>query len=190
MILAGELATLAAEYRSTWSGRCRSRQRTAYTEGEEGLRLRSDFIRWLCRLAHKQGGNMILTERIERDGKVILVLEGDDKGKTVEHCLAEAIVRTIDAAGSVSAWAIHFASLHHPFSTTQRLREMKEKFRKWWLGELAERAGMESFIPGADDFAYRFDKTQFKYYFSPHFVAWLRREYLDRETEPADVPAR
>jgi len=64
---------------------------------------------------------------------------------------------------------------------------MKEKFRKWWLSSLDPLA---TFIPGADDFAYRFDKTQFKYYFSPHFVAWLRREYLDRETEPADVPAR
>lgn len=187
MILAGELAALAAEYRSTWSGRCRSRQRTAYTEGAEGLRLRSDFIRWLCRRAHKQGGNMVLTERIERDGKVILVLEGDDKGKTVEHCLAEAIVRTIDAAGSVSAWAIHFASLHHPFSTTQRLREMKEKFRKWWLGDLMARvAPGDSFIPGNDDYAYRFAKSECMYYFSPHFIAWLRTTYLQ---EPENVPA-
>ena len=76
---------------------------------------------------------MVLTQRIEEAGKVILVLEGNDAGKTVERCLAEAILQTIDAAGSVSSWAIHFASLHHPFSTTQRLREMAYILVYFWV---------------------------------------------------------
>ena len=127
---------------------------------------------------------MVLTQRIEEAGKVILVLEGNDEGKTVEQCLAEAILQTIDAAGSVSSWAIHFASLHHPFSTTQRLREMAAKFYKAWYPEIMLVTDM---LPGSDDFAYRFDKAAFKYYFSPHFVAWLRKTYLAQE--PDHVPA-
>ena len=122
---------------------------------------------------------MVLTKRIEEAGKIVLVLEGNDEGKTVEQCLAEAILQTIDAAGSVSSWAIHFASLHHPFSTTQRLREMAAKFNLWWMKEFAVEYA-EGGKRGADDFAYRFDKAAFKYYFSPHFVAWLKREYVEK----------
>lgn len=131
---------------------------------------------------------MVLTERIEQDGKVVLVFTGNDKGKTVERCLAEAICALAEKDGSVSSWAIHFASLHHPFSTTQRLREMKDKFEAWWQGDLLSRLPLdESFAPGRDDFAYRFEKSEFKYYFSPHFREWLRREYLEKE--PDHVPA-
>lgn len=127
---------------------------------------------------------MVLTQKIEYEGKVILVLEGNDAGKTVEQIVAEAIVHGVDAAGSMSAWALHFCSIHHPFSTMQRLREMAALFSKWWLDQLDP----ATYKRGQDDYAYRFDKAQCRYFFSPHFVAWLRREYISADPEPANVP--
>ena len=134
---------------------------------------------------------MILTNMYEKPEEVILVLKGTEAGKTVEECVAEAILEGIDAAGSISSWALHFASMHHPFSTMQRLREMKKEFQKWWLADLGNRVMLgQSFIPGPDDYAFRFVKSEMRYYFSPHFVRWLRHEYIEKkQQEPADVPA-
>jgi hypothetical protein len=186
MIFAGDLLDLEKEYQNSWSGRCRGRARTAYTIGAEGLELRSDFIRWLGRRAIKnKEAKMILVHRDIKPGTMVLVFEGNDEGKTVEHILAEAICKLAPQnGGMVSSWAIHFCAMRHPFSTTQRLREMKEKFRKWWLGDLDP---METFIPGCDDFAYRWIPSENMYVFSPHFISWLREEYLEKG--PDHVPA-
>jgi hypothetical protein len=181
MIFSGSLFDLVSEYQRSWSGRCRGKARTAYTIGAEGLVLRSDFLRWLRRRAIKnKEAKMVMVQRIEKPGTTVLVFEGNDEGETVEQILAEAICKIAPKnGGMVSSWAIHFCAMHHPFSTTQRLREMKDKFRKWWLSDLTTRmAPGDSFIPGSDDYAYRFAKSECMYYFSPHFIAWLRETYL------------
>jgi len=131
---------------------------------------------------------MVLVQRVVKPGMMVLVFEGNDEGKTVEQILAETICRLNKDGEGVSSWAIHFCSMHHPFSATQRLREMGAAFKKWWLKDLMGRIDpMEIFIPGSDDYAYRFVKREFRYYFSPHFITWLREEYLEKE--PGDVPA-
>jgi len=191
MIFAGNLLDLEAEYHKSWSGRSRGKARTAYTVGAESLCLRSDFIRWLARQAHK-GGNMVLTKRIEEEGKTILVLEGNDSGKTVEQLVAEVIcklgrdlrpVRVICNLGRdlrpVSSWAIHFASMRHPFSTTQRLRDLAAQF------DLYRKANGGPI----DLIAYSWNKEEMAYTFQPEFIDFLEREIMAK-LEPANVPAR
>ena len=125
---------------------------------------------------------MVLIQRTVKPGMMVLVFEGDDEGKTVEQILAETICRLNKDGEGVSSWAIHFCSMHHPFSTTQRLREMGAAFRKWWLDEYINfNFPKGTFIPGSDDYAYRFVKREFRYYFSPHFITWLQKEYLEKE---------
>lgn len=178
MILIGNLDGLAAAYRATWSGLCRGNPRGTYTIGAEGYSFRLDFIRWLKRQAIKNKEDiMVLVQRIEKPGTTVLVFEGNDEGKTVEQILAETICRLAPNGGSVDSWAIHFASMHHPFGTTQRLRELTEKWKKYWTqGTQLQTPDIVSsgYAP-----AYRFVKSEFKYYFNWEFVAWLRREYLE-----------
>jgi len=183
MILIGNLDSLSAEYCSSWSGRCRGNPRKTFVIEAGKIVLRLDFIRWLRRRAIKnKEDNMVLVQRIERPGATVLVFEGNDEGKTVEQLVAEVICRLAPNGGPVDSWAIHFSSMHHPFSTMQRLRELAASFKKWWLEDyFTTHDGMETFIPGSDDYAYRFVKKEFKYYFSLHFVNWLRREYLESE---------
>lgn len=194
MILIGELEALAAEYRASWSGLCRGKARGTFSSDAEGrLVLRSDFVRWLGRRAVKnKEEKMVLVHREERPGRTVLIFEGSDEGKTVEQILAEVICRLAPNGGPVDSWAIHFCSLRHPFSTTQRLREMTPAFNKWWMGEYLEQNKSNflshGILKGSDDYAYHFVKREFKYYFSPHFVTWLRHEYLDKE--PDRVPDR
>jgi hypothetical protein len=178
MIFAGNLLDLEAEYHKSWTGRSRGKARTAYTVGAEGLCLRSDFIRWLARQAHK-GGNMVLTKRIEEEGKTILVLEGNDSGKTVEQLVAEVICKLGRDLHPVSSWAIHFASMRHPFSTTQRLRDLAAQF------DLYRKANGGPI----DLIAYSWNKEEMAYTFQPEFIDFLEREIIAKQ-EPADVPAR
>lgn len=125
---------------------------------------------------------MVLTNRIESPGRIVLVLEGDDEGKTVEQILAEAICKLNRPGEGISSWAIHFCSMRHPFSTTQRLRELGAKFEKWWNGDLIKYLNPgEPLVRGSDDYSYRWVKAENRYYFSPHFIEWLRREYLDEK---------
>jgi len=187
MILIGDLDSLAAEYRASWSGLCRGNPRTAYKFGPDGVELRHDFMRWLGRQTNKnKEDNMVLVERYGTSSRMVLVFEGNDEGKTVEQILAETICRLAPNGGPVDSWAIHFSSMHHPFSTTQRLRELKITFIKWWTSDYLDRhrelwAENKELKPFAikSPHPYDFVKKEFKYYFYPEFVAWLRREYLE-----------
>lgn len=186
MIFIGKLEILAAEYRATWSGLCRGNPRGTYEIGAEGLSLRSDFIRWLKRQAIKNKEEiMVLVQRIEKPGTTVLVFEGNDEGKTVEHLVAEVICRLGMDGQGVSSWALHFASMHHPFSTTQRLRELADKYRIAWLA--ANPPDLFGCTGRIYDGPYRFIKSESKYYFNQEFVAWLRQEYIEKG--PANVPA-
>lgn len=123
---------------------------------------------------------MVLVQKIEKDGATVLVFEGNDEGKTVETLVAEVICRLARPDVGVSSWAIHFASMHHPFSTTQRLREMGDKFMARARTE-AKPDGYLGEIPYFKDiWDYRFVKAENKYYFSREFVEWVRMEYVGK----------
>lgn len=180
LIFVGRLKELAAEYQKTWSGLCRGNPRSAYTTGAEGLILRSDFFRWLGRRAIKnKEAKMILVERIERNDQLVLVFKGNDKGKTVEQLVAEVICELGRDGKPVSSWAIHFAALHHPFSTTQRLRELKDNF--FSFSKMVNMPALDTL------WAYRFIKDENAYYFSREFIFWLNKFIAYRE--PGNVPA-
>lgn len=195
MILAGELEGLAAEYRATWSGLCRGKARTAYIkDAEDRVVLRSDFVRWLERRAakNKEGGTMILQQIEERAGldvpgetTWVLVFRGSDHGKTVERLVAEVVVELgsrdytpgpgVQLAG-VPGIAIRLAAFRHNASCVRRLGTLKTKFQKAMKDDL----GVEWPV------AYRYDRKRDEFYFGAQFVAWLRKEYLEKE--PVRVP--
>jgi hypothetical protein len=183
MILLGDLQELAAEYRASWSGLCRGKPRTAYSIEAEGPRLRFDFVRWLGRRAakNKEGGVVIL-KRIEeqRDSGhpeetlSVLVFKGTEAGKTVEQLVAEVAVE-IGADSRVPGIAIRLASFRHTASCVRRLGTMRRKFQE------AMKTGFGYEWP----VAYTYDRKRDEFFFGAQFVAWLRKESLEKE--PARV---
>lgn len=114
----------------------------------------------------------------------VLVFRGSDHGKTVEQLVAEVVVALgsrnyqprpgVQLAG-VPGIAIRFAAFRHNASCVRRLGTLKAKFQKAMKDDL----GVEWPV------AYRYDRKRDEYHFGAQFVAWLRKEYLEKE--PVDV---
>jgi hypothetical protein len=168
MIFHGNLEELA--------GKCRGNLRSAYADG---FKLRADFVRWLGRRAVKnKERNMVLKSMSEKDGMTVMVFEGNDAGKTIERLVAEVILELGRNFQGVPNHALHFASLKHPLSCAQRLREIRAAWKQEWIKRHCH-DGMpltESYIDPI-----RFVKKENKYYFLvPEFFPWLRKEYVEK----------
>lgn len=185
MILIGELSGLAAEYLASNSSRCRGALRSTHAIADDGsIVFRSDFIRWLGRQAER-GDKMILQKVIDRPDLICYVFKRTAGDKlTVEYQLAEAIVALGQDGRAVPCSAIHWCAAGHPFSATQRLREMKERFVEWWVENYFRapdsppvRFGME--LPSVPA-PYRFDRSENCYYFHIDFIDFLQHTILKK----------
>lgn len=123
---------------------------------------------------------MILKSITEKEGATVLVFEGNDAGKTIERLVAEVICDLGRNHQGVPNYAIHFASRKHPLSCSQRLRELHTKFWKYQVN-IMQRNAILGDAPMHLAEAYHFVKKENKYYFSPEFISWLNRTYLESE---------
>jgi len=156
------LLDLISEYQASWSGRCRGRARTAYSEGPEGIAVRADFMRWIYRRMAR-GNEMVLKQQIESDHLMILIFRKDDRDKSMVRYVAETILELGEDPAGVPTEALHYCVPGHPFSSMQRLRELCAAYRRQWPGF------MET-DPIVDSHKFKGNR----YYFSKQFLAWLR----------------
>lgn len=126
---------------------------------------------------------MILTKKYETDGQLVLVFTGNDAGKTIERLVAEVIWDLGRNFQGVDCNAIHFASLKHPFSCTQRMREIRAAWKKEWIARHCKDGAplTENYVNPI-----RFVKKENKYYFLvQEFFPWLRQMYIEEKKEKA-----
>jgi hypothetical protein len=185
------LSSLAADYRSSWSGRCRGRARTAYIIENDELIFRKDFLRWVDRQFIK-GGKMIFRNQIESDHLVIMVFRKDEMNLSPVRQVANAILKLGGDPAGMPSSAINWAVQGHPHSGGQRFREICAAYRRQW--------------PGITDYDYQYyAKTGMfpchiylishtikknRFHFTASFMSWLRANIDNIESVVYPVTVR